>query len=352
MQCIASLISGRRPGPALVLLACALLQGWSGNAGAQTIACTASMTDLNFGTYAPLAGTAATINGTLSYSCTNNAILDAHNVAVCFSIGSGGGGAAGSLDPRYLLNSAYSSPSNSLSFSIHQPGNSGALWGSVFSASSPAYTRNLQINPRSTASASVSFSATVAASQTQAASGSYTSKFNGNHTALHWAWAPWPALPLDCQTGTLLGGSHSTNANAFAFTANATVSPYCTVRQAQALDFGSVDSLNTATAAQNTLSVQCTSQTAYRIGLLPSSSNTGGAGLMSATGAIAGNTDKVPYTLYQNAARSTAWGNLVANSVSGTGDGSSHDLTVYGSVPSTNVTPDSYKDIVTVTVTY
>jgi spore coat protein U-like protein len=76
---------------------------------------------------------------------------------------------------------------------------------------------------------------------------------------------------------------------------------------------------------------------------------------MTPTGGVPGNTDTVPYRLYRNAARSNVWGNVTGtNTVAGTGNGAAQALTVYGRVlgASTNVRPDSYRDVVTVSVTY
>ena len=70
-------------------------------------------------------------------------------------------------------------------------------------------------------------------------------------------------------------------------------------------------------------------------------------------GTTAGNTDTVPYRLYQNAARSLQWGSQTSNSPTGTGTGTAKAFTVYGRVPGLpNVRPDDYRDYVTVNVTY
>ena len=66
-----------------------------------------------------------------------------------------------------------------------------------------------------------------------------------------------------------------------------------------------------------------------------------------------GNSDTVPYTLYQDIAQTMVWGALPTNGQSGTGTGSPQSWTVHGVVPADlNVTPGSYKDNVIVTVTY
>lgn len=64
--------------------------------------------------------------------------------------------------------------------------------------------------------------------------------------------------------------------------------------------------------------------------------------------------NSIAYQLYQNATRSTVWGNTVGtNTVAGTGNGNVQLLTVYGSVPAQATPPaGTYSDTVTVTVTY
>lgn len=116
---------------------------------------------------------------------------------------------------------------------------------------------------------------------------------------------------------------------------------------------------NTAAGASNgasVISVTCSKSTAYNVGLAPSTANGGtanGTGNMISTTAPATNTDKVPYTLYQDAAYSTIWGNTAGtNTKLGTGTGAAQALTVYAKAPNVNFTPDSYADTVTVNVTY
>jgi spore coat protein U-like protein len=75
---------------------------------------------------------------------------------------------------------------------------------------------------------------------------------------------------------------------------------------------------------------------------------------MAGTG---GNTNKVPYQLYQTAAGTTVWGNTatstsVGNGVAGIGNGSAKSLTVYATAPSSDFKPDTYSDIVTINVNY
>jgi spore coat protein U-like protein len=142
------------------------------------------------------------------------------------------------------------------------------------------------------------------------------------------------------------------------FQVKLTVLKACTVT-ATDLNFGSQDAnaaaFNEATAG--TVTVTCSKTTPYKVGLAPLAANGGtanGTGNMVSTTAPATNLDKVAYTLYSDAARTSPWGNTVGtNTVNGTGTGAAAAaLQVYGKVASANVTPDSYADTVTVNVTY
>lgn len=60
------------------------------------------------------------------------------------------------------------------------------------------------------------------------------------------------------------------------------------------------------------------------------------------------------YALYSDSGRTTNWGNTVStDTVPGTGNGSAQTLTVYGRIAAAQyVTPGSYADTITATITY
>lgn len=119
------------------------------------------------------------------------------------------------------------------------------------------------------------------------------------------------------------------------------------------IDFGShVRNSGAPVSAMGTLTVNCTDGTDYTIGL-----NEG----QNATSTIASadnrrmtsGTDFVAYGLYRDASHLEFWGNEAGtNTLPGTGTATAQDITVYGRVPSTDVPPGSYTDIVTATITY
>jgi spore coat protein U-like protein len=134
------------------------------------------------------------------------------------------------------------------------------------------------------------------------------------------------------------------------FTVSTDVQTACAV-SATPLNFGTY----IATAASNstsTITVQCNNLTAYNVGL-DAGTNTGAT---VTTRAMTGPTGAVPlpYFLYSDSARTVNWGNTPGtDTVSGTGNGSGQPLTVYGHIPSGEVSRAGlYSDTITVTVTF
>jgi len=152
--------------------------------------------------------------------------------------------------------------------------------------------------------------------------------------------------------GMLQGALAATATATFQVTAN--VATQCTVTAAD-LAFGTVDPLGGNVDQTTTVTVRCTKNTAYTVGL--NAGTTAGATL--AQRLMANGSDTMNYNLYTDAARTTVWGNSAAAPtwVSGTGAGmgTPQALTVYGRVPSgqTNLAVGSFVETaVTVTVTY
>lgn len=107
-------------------------------------------------------------------------------------------------------------------------------------------------------------------------------------------------------------------------------------------------------AATSAVTVTCSKQTGYTIALVPGNNSSVGTGSLASVTPLT-NTDTVAYQLYKTAATAgNEWGSSVGtNTVAGMGDGAAHAVTVYGKVTgSVNITPDSYKDTVTVNVAY
>lgn len=135
------------------------------------------------------------------------------------------------------------------------------------------------------------------------------------------------------------------------FGVTASVAASCSIT-ADSLNFGAYDGSTTLTPT-STVSVNCTNTTPYNVGL-----NAGtGSGATTTTRVLTGTTsasNKLNYTMWQNSARTTNWGNTVGTDTeSGTGSGSAQSLTVYGQLASgQTANGDSYTDTITATLTF
>jgi spore coat protein U-like protein len=132
------------------------------------------------------------------------------------------------------------------------------------------------------------------------------------------------------------------------------ISKSCSVATS-ALNFGTIP-LNATTVktslatASTTVSVRCTSTTAYTVGL-----NQGtGTGATTTTRIMNNGTAHLNYQLWRDLARTLNWGNTVGtDTVSGTGTGLTQNLNVYGSIAAgQSVLPGTYTDTVNVILTY
>ena len=118
------------------------------------------------------------------------------------------------------------------------------------------------------------------------------------------------------------------------------------------LAFGTLNQLGGASNdSQTTLVVTCTPGTTYDVGLDNGAHASGNVRHMNPV--IGSST--IPYALYSNAARTTAWGNTVGtDTLNATAAILPTTLTVYGRVPAGTppVVAGAYADLVTVTVTF
>ena len=133
------------------------------------------------------------------------------------------------------------------------------------------------------------------------------------------------------------------------FAVNATVSATCLV-SANSLAF------NTYAFAQldasTTLSVTCTNNTGYSVGL-DAGKNSSDPAARKMKGALTGNTDLLTYALYQGSAGGTLWDNNTNTLKNQTGSGSAQSIPVWGRIPAGQyVQPDTYTDTITVSVNY
>ena len=157
-----------------------------------------------------------------------------------------------------------------------------------------------------------------------------------------------PVMALMCLTLVLAPKPASPTTATTTFTVSASVTATCLI-SATTLSFGSYTFV--VASSTSTISVTCTNGTTYNVGL-----NAGAASGATVTtrqmGATGGGL--LNYSLFQDSAHSTNWGNTVGtDTLAGTGNGSAQSLTVYGQIPANQyVTPGSYSDTITATITY
>lgn len=308
------------------------------SAHAQNVTCTANMTNLTFGAVDPQSSQ-TDAGATLTYQCRNTS-NQAYTARVCFNIGDGAQG-AGQTNPRQMLDGS----SNILTFQLYQNAARSLVWGSSgFGVFRTPYNLVVTVPRRSTETGTTTMYGRVTSGQSSATPGSYQDDFHGIHTNISHSEAR-NSTPNDCTDYT---------EGQFGFNVTASVVNKCTV-SATDVSFGAQPASATNIRATGAVTVNCANGTTYNVGLRPSSANGGtnnGTGNMA--GAAPGNTDKVPYRLYQDAGYSMPWGNTIGSNALGPklGTGNAQNYPVRVEVQSANYTPDNYQDTVTVNVTY
>lgn len=144
------------------------------------------------------------------------------------------------------------------------------------------------------------------------------------------------------------------NTTTATFDVTLTVIDSCRIVSTAPISFPNSGVINSNVDATGSIAVECTLGTSYDIDL-----NEGtGASATTTTRRMTGLTDTtatVDYAIYQDSGRTQIWGKGggAADGVSGTGTGVSQTYTMYGRVaPVQSVPAQSYRDTVTVTVTY
>jgi spore coat protein U-like protein len=312
----------------LVVLGSATLTG--GGAAAQS--CSVSGTTGSYGVVDILEAAAVNTTASFSINCTGTAN---QTVRLCVEIAPGQTNGAG--------NRRLAAGSERLVHELYTDASRSTIWGS-WGLSTTQYglyphgiTYDLALGPGGSASVPLTVYGRVFANQTSSGPGSYV-----------WTTSTAPAAGYDyrnaaaCPTGTKQATSAGSNWSA-------TINANCLV-SASNLNFGTVGALVSSIDATSSISVQCTKGTPYAVGLGIGT----GPGATVANRLMTSGPAQVSYSLYTNSGHTTVWGNTVGtNTVSGTGNGSSQGLTVYGRVPAqTTPAPATYSDTIVVTVTY
>jgi spore coat protein U-like protein len=294
------------------------------------ISCTASMTNIVFGSVNVLPGTVIVTTGTLTITCSGATANTTYRF--CTDIGTG---PDASGNQRRMA-----SGTNRLNFDLYKDAAHTLEWGNYANNYLGGGSQNDFIsNGSGNVSGTVTVYAQIAASQQTAIPGSYSEAMNsGASQRMHYNAL---ASGGNCSVGT-------STAN-FSFTVTATVATNCSM-SATTLNFGSTGILASAVNATSTVTATCTSTTPYNIGL-----NAGTAtGATVTTRKMTSGGATINYSIYSNNARTTNWGNTVGtDTVSGTGSGLGQNYTAYGQVPSqTTPKPATYSDTIIATVTY
>lgn len=300
--------------------------------GTEPITCTqGSVGALAFGIVDPLSSQTST-SATLNYECKSNGSYA--SARVCFTFGP--------LESTNTYREMLGPDNSAMAFRLFaDPGLSNTI-----TSTSP-----LQVTFTTENSVDTSRSITVYA-QTP---GNQTSLFPGSYSLANQVFMTVNSVagnspPANC-VAPVDGETSSTYK--FPYISSASVNPYCSVTTTGLLDLGRVSASATSISGSSVdlISVTCTNNTSYNIGLAPSNGNVNGAGVMLDT---VSKTYQLPYQLHS--ADGKAWGatttESLGNGVAGNGNGTAQLHTVYVTVPSSDVKPAHYSDTVTIRVNY
>lgn len=311
-------------------ISAALFLGLAPGGEAFAQSCTASVTGIAFGSFNPLTGAKST-TATLSVNCTGT-----KSKTLRFCVSAAGTDQTGC---RSMV-----SGSNQLAFDLYTNAAHSAQLGDYRGAGScPSGSwaaTGLQFNLTLNASGSGSTTKTIYAGLNDATAvpGSYTATYSGSNIVVDYVYNTGASCPVT-----------SPQTVQPAFNISATVQAACNINAAN-MNFGSLTLLNANVDATSTITVQCTNSTPFNVGL-----NIGnGSGATVTARKMTSGTKTIVYSLYQNAARTTVWGDTVGtDTASGIGIGANQYLTVYGRAPpQVTPAPATYTDTIIVTITY
>lgn len=308
-----------------LLASLALLCGMLGAGAAQAaLACSATMSDINFGSVSLRAGVSNQTSGNLRIDCAG-AGLGVVAVGACIAFGPGSGGAG--LSPRRMRRA----DAAALDYELRAGGN-----GAIHGTWTTAFVVVL-IGLGGGGGANVPVFADITSTGTATGTGLYQSTFTG-------------AANGSLTYGVALCGGFGTTVAIPGFAVSATVASSCEADSA-ALNFGNVGSVIASHVdASAVLNVRCTSATPYAVRL----GNGSGPG---ATGperrVMTSLLGQMVYGLYQDAARTSPWGDQPGTDLDATGSGGNQGFTIYGRIFAGQAVPVGlYTDSVIVTIEY
>lgn len=297
--------------------------------------CTASISDVDFGTPNLLSTTATDVNATLTVNCTSVPLLA--SIKVCPSLSEGSGGAAGGI--RLM-----DGPGNqTLSYQLFQDATRTQGWGASDNLTLGTVPfLSLPGGLTGTSRTTRTIYARLFGNQSTVEPGTFTSEFESTETAFQYS-------SYYFSTSENCSGWVGTRVVRPTFTVSAELSSYCRVSTAD-IAFGTVGVLAAAITANGKLTLACTRSTPYVVYL-----NGGLSGAPPTARRMTRNAEAVLYGLYRDAARTQAWGDVSTpgSGLAGTGTGGDQVLTVYGRIaPQPTPSPGAYSDRIIVTVVY
>ncbi|VVE61595.1 secreted pili protein involved in motility and biofilm formation [Pandoraea captiosa] len=302
--------------------------------GAYAQTCSIGTPSLAFAAFSPISGFAVTATGTFPVSCTWPALGGNPNVKLCLALGA--------TQPLGLT-----SPGNAgtiINFGLFTDASFSNAWGS--SASNVISLTMVRPLLGGTVTQNVNFYGSIPAGQTTVpTSGSgntlYSRTFVSAETSLQYAsyaaLAPAPAC-----------GSAMTAVPGAPFTVSVTVINNCTIA-ATNITFATQSTLASPVPATGQLTVQCTNNDAFRVGL------SGGLQGTVASRAMTGPTSSVSYQLYLDSGYATVWGDGTSGTsqLTGVGTGLVQAVPIYARVPAQSTPPPGvYTDTVTATIEF
>lgn len=294
----------------------------------------ASQPSLAFGTVT--ASSAADTNATVGFTCQNDT---GQTMYINYCVYINQGNEIAGYAPRYMTNwngsqMAYNIYADATRSSIVGPPPGGGTYGYVNSTYVlPAGSGNVAIN--------IPLYGRVPSGQSLAA-GSYQANIYNSQVV-------WGMKSGNAPDSCTASSAKYTGTTTFYTQVTANYSSACAVSvTATDLNFGSASSLASAVNGTAAITMTCPPSTSWKVGLSNGANASGNQRRMAG-----GTGDYIGYELYRDAARSLRWGSSAGvDTVDGSGNPGS-SIPVYGRVPAQgNVTPGSYSDTITVTITY
>lgn len=331
---------GRRWLPALGLLL-ALLCGQ-----AKADGCTVAQSDIVFPTVSSISPTDVYASANFKVTCTWTSFaagLLFPNATVCLYLGAGSNSSTTVTAPRQLANGA-----KAINYNIYTDASYSAakIWGGWAGTSTPSNLITFTLNKTGGVGSLVqdvnlfgklNADSTLAALDVGPTDFTASSNFGAGSVLLRYMF--FLTGLGDCTLGTSV---------AMPFQVRANVINDCNINVGN-LVFPNSNLLNSALRSTSSMSIQCSKNTAYKIAF-----SAGNGSQTARRMKNSGNAETVSYQL-SNTLDGTSLGDGSGGTVllSGTGDGTTYNQTVYGMVPSqVTPSPGDYKDTITATVSF